>query len=47
MENRKALLFEPDEEQTKKIKNDLIFLGQIKEGGAWKNPQAEAGQACT
>ncbi|MDB8678587.1 DNA (cytosine-5-)-methyltransferase [[Ruminococcus] gnavus] len=40
MENRKALLFEPDEEQTKKIKNDLIFLGQIKEGGAWKNPQA-------
>ena len=40
MENRKALLFEPDEEQVKKFKNDLMFLGQIQEGGAWKNPQA-------
>lgn len=40
MEHRKALLFEPDEEQTKKLRKDLIFLGQIQEGGAWKNPQA-------
>lgn len=40
MENRKALLFEPDEEQTKKLKNELLFLGQIKEGASWKNPQA-------
>ena len=40
MGDRKALLFEPDEEQTQKLKNELIFLGQIKEGGKWKNPQA-------
>lgn len=40
MESKRAFLFVPDEEQTKKLKNELLFLGQIMEGKAWKNPQA-------